>query len=374
MRKILYTTCILLACCSIRSQAAAPDPADSAYTLKGKIEGMGDGWVWVYHRQTEKKIDSAKVKDGSFVITGYSPAPEYCLLGIPGPNNKKEWRLGFFLQSGELTLTGKKDEIAKATIKGSPVQDEFRQFNEGQKDFDAVDEKLSAIYKTARMNNNKLTMDSVEKASGELEKKRLQYVKDYAASHPASYVTAYSIYANYSYNPEVAVLDSLYKALDPAIQASYFGKQIRVSLDAAELTDIGKPAPAFVQNDVNGKPVSLASFKGQYVLVDFWASWCGPCRAENPNVVKVYKTYHAKGFAILGVSLDDSREKWLAAIKKDQLEWTHVSDLKGWQNSVADLYGVKGIPMNYLLDKDGKIIARGLRGEDLEKKLAELVK
>jgi len=374
MRKILYTTCILLACYSTRSYAATPKLTDSAYILKGKIEGMGDGWVWIYHRQTENKIDSAKVKGGSFVITGYSSAPEFCLLGIPGPNNRKEWRLGFFLQSGELTLTGKKEEIAKATIKGSSIQDEFQQFNDGQKGLDAVDEKLSAIYKKANMNNDQRRMDSVQKASIELNKKRNQYVRDYAAEHPASYVTAYVLYLTYSFDTDAATLDSLYKGLDPLMQTSYFGKKLKVALDAAVLTDIGKPAPAFVQNDVDGKPVSLASFKGQYVLVDFWASWCGPCRAENPNVVKAYKTYHPKGFAILGVSLDDSKDKWLAAIKKDQLPWTHVSDLKGWQNSVAELYGVKGIPTNYLLDKDGVIIAKSLRGEDLEKKLSELLK
>jgi thiol-disulfide isomerase/thioredoxin len=371
MRKILYIACILLAGFSSRSQAAAP--ADSAYTLKGKITGMTNGWVWIYHRQTQNKIDSAKVKDGSFVITGYSPAPEFCLLGIPGANNRKEWRLGFFLQSGELTLTGKKDSIDKAVIKGVPVQNEFLQFNEGQHDLDAVDEKLSAIYKKANMNNNKQTMDSVKEASIELNKKRLQYIRNYAAANPASYITAYVLYVNYSFDTGAATLESLYKGLDPSIRASYFGVQLKVALDAAQLTDIGKPAPAFIQNDADGKPVSLASFKGQYVLVDFWASWCGPCREENPNVVKVYKSYHTKGFTVLGISLDDNKEKWLAAVKKDQLEWTQLSDLKGWQNSVAELYGVKGIPTNYLLDKDGKIIARGLRGEELEKKLAELL-
>ena len=370
---IILGSCLLLACYSPLLRAETPHTGDSAYTIKGKITGLSDGWIWLYHRQTEKQVDSAKVKDGSFVMKGYSSAPEFCLLGISGKQGK-EWRLGFWLQSGELTLTGNKDSLDKGVISGSAVQDEYKQFGAGQKDLDALDAKLSAIYNAARMSNNKQQMDSVEKAFDGLDKQRRQYVKDYATAHSSSYVTAYAIYTTFVFNPDAAELKSLYTGLDPVIQSSFFGKEVKTSLDAAELTDIGKPAPAFVQNDVTGKSVSLASFKGQYVLLDFWASWCGPCRAENPNVVKAYQQYHPKGFTILGVSLDDSKDKWLAAVKKDQLSWTQVSDLKGWQNSVADLYGVKGIPMNYLLDKDGKIIAKGLRGEDLEKKLEELMK
>lgn len=148
---------------------------------------------------------------------------------------------------------------------------------------------------------------------------------------------------------------------------------VKATLDAAITTAVGKPALEFTQNDSKGKPVTLSSFRGQYVLIDFWASWCGPCRAENPAVVKAYHAWHSKGFTILSVSLDDNKDRWLAAIKKDGLDWTQVSDLKSWQNSVATLYGVQGIPMNFLLDKDGKIIAKGLRGDDLEKKLTELV-
>jgi peroxiredoxin len=169
-------------------------------------------------------------------------------------------------------------------------------------------------------------------------------------------------------------LDSLYRGLDSSVRASYFGRKIKEVLSYAQATAIGQPAPEFAQNSVDGKPVALSSFKGKYTLVDFWASWCGPCREENPNVVKAYHRYHPKGFAILGVSLDAKKEDWEAAIKKDKLPWTQVSDLKGWQNSAAQLYGVRGIPMNFLLDKEGKIIAKGLRGEDLEQKLAATVK
>ena len=157
------------------------------------------------------------------------------------------------------------------------------------------------------------------------------------------------------------------------MQTSYFGKQIKETLDAALLTNIGKPAPNFTLKNTEGKDVALSSFKGKYVLVDFWASWCGPCRAENPAVVKAYQKFKDKGFTILGVSLDDKKDKWLEAIKKDKLDWTQISDLKGWKSSAASLYGIKGIPMNFLIDKDGKIIAKGLRGEDLEKKLGEVM-
>ncbi|MEO7313389.1 MAG: TlpA disulfide reductase family protein, partial [Chitinophagaceae bacterium] len=143
--------------------------------------------------------------------------------------------------------------------------------------------------------------------------------------------------------------------------------------DAIKNTSPGAMALNFTQNDTNGKPISLSSFKGKYLLIDFWASWCAPCRAENPNVVKAYNAYKTKGFEILGISLDDNKADWLAAIKKDNLTWIQVSDLKGWQNRVAEQYGVQSIPTNFLLDKDGNIIATNLRGESLENKLQEIM-
>ena len=133
-------------------------------------------------------------------------------------------------------------------------------------------------------------------------------------------------------------------------------------------------APAFTQNDVNGKPVSLASLKGKYVLVEFWASWCAPCRAGNPNLVKQYQTYKDKGFEIISVSLDNAKQNWLEAIKKDGLPWIQVSDLKGWNNAVGRLYGVRAVPQSFLLDKEGKVIDNTLRDESLNSKLAEIFK
>ena len=138
--------------------------------------------------------------------------------------------------------------------------------------------------------------------------------------------------------------------------------------------DLPATAPLFAANlwDTDDKPVALERYRGKPLIVNFWARWCGPCRQENPNVLRLYQQYHGKGFEILGVSLDRGKEEWLKAIKDDGLTWTHVSDLKYWQNEAARLYGVNSIPQSYLLDKDGKIIGKGLRGEQLAKKLAEL--
>jgi len=151
---------------------------------------------------------------------------------------------------------------------------------------------------------------------------------------------------------------------------------LRKKIVTAKKTAVGAMAMNFTQNDTLDVPVSLASFKGKYVLIDFWASWCGPCRQENPNVVKAFQTYNAKGFTVLGVSLDQpgAKDKWIKAIHDDQLTWTQVSDLKYWDNQVAKQYGIQAIPQNFLVDPAGKIIAKNIRGEELSSKLATIFK
>ena len=169
---------------------------------------------------------------------------------------------------------------------------------------------------------------------------------------------------------------NLYQKLTPALKSTDFGKHLGTRLNSVAKTAIGAVAPDFTQNDPKDKPIKLSDFRGKYVLIDFWASWCGPCRKENPFVVKAYSQFKNKNFEILGVSLDNPGAKtaWVNAIEKDNLTWPQVSDLKGFNNDVAALYGVESIPQNYLIDPKGVIIAKNLRGNDLIKKLSEILK
>lgn len=366
---------LFVVCCNNNtSQKTTEAKKDSTYTVTGKISGIDSGWVYLLNRESGADApDSAAVKNGSFVFKGKAGEPQFCLLGIPN-NGKKEYRLGFFVSPGDIHITGRKDSIDNANVTGSTAQDEYKSFDASRKSLNDEESKLDQLYMVARDKKDTKTTDSLEKVYQVYEKKDKDFVKSYIKHNPSSYIGAFEAYQNFSYNPDVTELDSVYNGFDSTVKQSYFGKKLKSTLDIAKQTAVGNAAPEFAQNDANGKPISLSSFKGKYVLVDFWASWCGPCRAENPAVVKAYQKFHPKGFEILGVSLDQKKDKWQEAIKKDKLSWTQVSDLQGWKNSAAALYGVQGIPMNFLLDKKGKIIGKGLRGEDLEKKLQEVIR
>jgi peroxiredoxin len=214
-------------------------------------------------------------------------------------------------------------------------------------------------------------MARIKRASQERDS--LKYV--YIRQHPASWFSLAALKELAGKDIDLQKIGPIFKKLSPRLRNSKPGKDFANLLYDKGPTSIGAMAPDFTQNDVNDQPVRLSDFKGRYVLLDFWASWCGPCRAENPNVVKAFNKYKDRNFTVLSVSLDQPGKKdaWLSAIRNDSLSWTQVSDLKFWNNTAAKQYGITAIPQNFLIDPAGKIVAKNLRGDTLEKKLQEIL-
>jgi len=347
--------------------------SDSAYTLTGTIKGLDTGWaVLRYPKEgsTLYQADSARIIVGRFTFSGKTATPLLSYLTIKGSHAGEMTSL--FLENGTTTITAVADSLKSAKISGGAAESEYLQFLSDTKIFDDKENALESASESA--GDNKAVQDSLSKAGDSVELSRTAFTKQYIKAHPASFVAAEQIKLLYSYNPDVKAFDSAYNGLDQTVKQSVVGRKIAEMLATDKKTDVGQVAPDFTLADVNGNPLKLSDYaKGHVVLLDFWASWCGPCRGENPNVVKAYQAFHDKGFTVLGVSLDEKKEAWVKAIGDDHLNWGQVSDLKGWSSDVASLYGIRGIPMNYLLDKEGKIVAKGLRGDALDKELAILL-
>ena len=363
MRNVLTILVFVLTVLSCQS-------AKDEYSIKGTIAGVETGKVYLLKLVGEQpqSIDTADVVGGKFTFKGKMVTPDIRLLRL----NDQDYFAQFFLDNANITVTAKKDSLRSTKITGSPTQDIFKTYIAEMEKLNKEVLALQGKYQNAMTTGNTSEADKAKIDYQAIIDNNKVYTKNFVKEHSNSVVSAYITLFQLADQIDVAELDSLASKFAPELSKSEYVVKINERIQEQKKTAIGIVAPDFTMNDPEGKPIQLSSLRGKIVLVDFWAAWCGPCRQENPNVVKLYQQYHDKGFEILGVSLDKNKEDWLKAIKSDNLTWMHVSDLQYWQNAAARLYGVNAIPQSFLLDKDGKIIGKGLRGEQLANKLMEL--
>ena len=326
--------------------------ASDGYIISGHIKGFPDGTaVSFLNEQTGVPEQQALIKEGKFEIKGKMEHP--ALIGMV--IGTLPTAVSIFLDNSKVKITGDKSALDNLSIIGSPSHTLFTNY-------------VNAIHPYEKIFQPDAEYDSIaiQKVS--------RISEEFVQKNPNSYVSPIAIIRFYQASEDGVKAEKLYNLMPDAVKNTPYASYANTQIQESKINPLGSLVADFSQPDTTGTPIKISSYRGKYVLLDFWASWCRPCRQENPNVVAAYNRFKSKNFTILCISLDQAKAAWVDAIRMDNLRWSHISDLKGWGNSVAGMFHITSIPQNLLLDPDGKIIAKNLRGSRLDRKLEALLK
>ncbi len=342
------------------------------YLITVKTQDLRENYLFLSKRVSGKwiNIDSSELKPGEPVqFEGELETPEVLYLRLEDSDKQ----LPFFAENSVIVILPDFDNPENTIVSGSAVHDDFSAYKELFKDLDVKKDAVYQSYLAARKAGNKEKMEEIAAGFDEISAEEMEINKKFIHENEGSWVSPYVIRNNMYHSLSLEELKSAIDNLDSKVENSVYLKEMKEHIDILEKVAVGEKFTDFELPAPDGEMLALSDLTGgNFLLIDFWASWCGPCRRENPHLVALYREFRNHNFDILGVSLDRKRENWLEAIEEDNLSWHHVSDLKGWDSKAGRLYGVKSIPHTVLLNREGIIVAKNLRGEELREKIKEL--
>lgn len=343
------------------------------YLIQGTINGATTEMAYLIKMSQGERItlDSMAMENGSFKFKGSESVPQVYLIKIADQRSQIE----LFIENSNITVNADLESLNKATVSGSVVHAEYVGYLDKIAEFNQkVEEAYNEYVAAKEVGDEELAKQIDETKYRPLRDERMVWQKEYVKNNPTSYVAAYVLYRQLAFVLGLDEFDEYVSGLSEDISDSPYVIIMKENIATLRRVDIGQPFVDITLPDTTGTDVSLSSFVGEgYVLIDFWAAWCGPCRRENPHIVKIYEEFKDKGFEIFGVSFDNKREDWIQAIHQDGITWPQVSDLKYWSSAAGKLYGVRSIPHTVLIGPDGTIIAKNLRHDTLREKLTELL-